>query len=540
MYYLQQRAVRAAAGQRVIDQVTMLRGQALVQPEEIRAWEVALAAVEQADPGDPSTSAQLLALRTEIHAGLDAAQRDRCCSIAWSRSAVPRPTTRVARLIDRDYADAFRHAGIDFTTLMPAEAGALIRTRSPSAAPALAAALDDWASVRRGKRSDVVGSARLGEAARVADPDPWRVELRTVLDRPDQAARLDGLRALARTAKFEELGAISLHLLGAGLNDAGDGALAESVLRTAQRRHPRDVWVNHTLGAILERLSRHDEAIRFYTAARAIRPETGFNLAHLERRGDFDEAHAVFLDLKALRPSTRNLNFLSGFLRDKKGLYQDAEAMSRAAEAAGREAIRLRPDDAVAHHDLANALNGEESLAEFRTAIRLKPDSAPMRFNLGLPSSSWADTRRPRPSCRGAIRAKPDFAEAYGLLGGILLAQGKLDDAIAEYRASIRLKPGLAERTEASDWPCRVRESSTRPSPNSPDDPPPAQLRRGPLRPRRPAQAGGRLCRCPGHVPERARTRLAQGGLAEGVGRMGRRGRARTGPVNSLPGHDPG
>ncbi len=59
-YYLQQRQARAAAGQRVIDQVTTLRGQALAQPEEIPRWEVALAAVEQADPaGDPSTKAQL-------------------------------------------------------------------------------------------------------------------------------------------------------------------------------------------------------------------------------------------------------------------------------------------------------------------------------------------------------------------------------------------------------------------------------------------------------------------------------------------------
>ena len=447
MYYLQQRAVRAAAGQRVIDQVTTLRGQALAQPEEIPRWEVALATVEQADPaGDPSTRAQLLALHTEIQAGLDAARRDKALLDRLVEIRSSEADDQGGSLIDRDYADAFRQAGIDFNTLMPAEAGALIRTRAPSAAPALAAALDDWASVRRGKRSDVVGSARVSEAARVADPDPWRVELRTVLDRPDQAARLDGLRALARTAKFEELGAISLHLLGAGLNNAGDGALAETVLRTAQRRHPRDVWVNHTLGSVLERLSRNDEAIRFYTAARAIRPETGFNLAlNLERRGDYDEAYAVFLDLKALRPNTRNLNFLSGFLKDKKGLTRDAEDTLKTAVAAGREAVRLRPDDYVAHHDLANALSGEESVAEFHTAIRLKPDSAAMRYNLGLRLTQLGRHAEAETELRGAIRVMPDYAEAYGLLGDILLNQGKLDEAFAEYRTSIRLKPGFAE-----------------------------------------------------------------------------------------------
>jgi serine/threonine-protein kinase len=447
MYYLQQRAARAAAGQRVIDRVTLLRGQALAQPDEIPRWEVALAAVEQADPaGDPNSAAQLLALRTEIQTGLDAAQRDRALLDRLVGIRSSEADDQGGSLIDRHYADAFRQAGIDLANLTPTEAGARIRARSPAAVSALAAALDDWAAVRRGKRSDAAGAARLSEAARVADPDPWRVELRNVLDRPDKAARLEGLRALARTAKFQELGAISLHLLGAGLNDAGDAALAESVLRTAQRRHPRDVWVNHTLGAVLERLSRHDEAIRFYTAARAIRPETGFNLAlNLERRGDYDEAYDVFLDLKALRPNTRNLTFLSGFLRDKKGQSRDAESMERDAVAAGREAIRLRPDDAVAHHDLANAVNGEESVAEFRTAIRLKPDSAPMRFNLGLRLLQLGRYVEAETALRGAIQVKPEYAEAHGLLGDILLNQGKLDEAIAEYRASIRLNPGLAE-----------------------------------------------------------------------------------------------
>lgn len=445
-YYLQQRQARAAAGQRIIDRVTILRGQALAQPEDLTRWEVALAAVEHADPvGDPSIAAQLATLRGGIQAGHDAARRDRMLLDRLVEIRSAESDDQSGADIDRDYGDAFRRAGIDLAAMAPAEAGAQIRTRS-AAAQDLAAALDDWAAVRRSKRSDFAGAARLSEAARVADPDPWRVDLRTVLDRPDKMARLDGLRALAGTAKFEELGVISLHLLGAGLAEAGDVVRAESVLRTAQRLYPRDVWVNHALGAVLERLSRHDEAIRFYTAARAIRPETGFNLAlNLERRGDYDEAYAVFLDLKARRPNNRNLNFLSGFLRDKKGQDRDAEEMQKAAEAAGREAVRLRPDDAVAHHDLANTLNGEESVAEFRTAIRLKPDSAPMRFNLALRLEQLGRHAEAEDAIRHAIRVKPDYAEAHGLLGDILLSQGKLDEAITEYRTSIRLMPGLAE-----------------------------------------------------------------------------------------------
>src|SRR5207244_1453434 len=165
--------------------------------------------------------------------------------------------------------------------------------------PALAGAMDDWAAIRRGKRADAAGAARLADAARVADPDPWRNKLRDALDQADKAARLAELKALAESAKSEDRGAISLHLLGTSLSAAGDHTLAESVLRRAHQRHPRDLWVNYALAGVLTKLSRLDESIRFYTAARAIRPESAHELAHvLEKRGEPDEAVAEFRDPK--------------------------------------------------------------------------------------------------------------------------------------------------------------------------------------------------------------------------------------------------
>jgi hypothetical protein len=97
-YYLQQQQARAAAGQRVIDQVATLQKQAVAHPQDNQRWEVAQAAVEQADPAsNPNTRAQLLALQKEIRAGLDAARRDKTLLDRVARSARPRPTTRMAR-----------------------------------------------------------------------------------------------------------------------------------------------------------------------------------------------------------------------------------------------------------------------------------------------------------------------------------------------------------------------------------------------------------------------------------------------------------
>ena len=84
-YYLQQRAERArqrieqaAAIDRVVGQADTLREQASANPEDLPRWQVALAAVKQAEAaGDEAAAPRLLALRTEIQAGLDAAQRDK-------------------------------------------------------------------------------------------------------------------------------------------------------------------------------------------------------------------------------------------------------------------------------------------------------------------------------------------------------------------------------------------------------------------------------------------------------------------------------
>jgi len=265
-------------------------------PEDVSRWQVALAAVEQAEVGDDAAARdRLLTLRTEIQTGLDAAQRDRALLDRLVEIRSAKADDRDGSATDAAYATAFRETGIDLVRLAPAEAAAKIKARSPSMVLGLTAALDDWAAIRRGSRKDAVGAALLSRAAQVADPDPWRNELRTALDNADEAARLKALQALAKTARFDELGPISLHLLGTGLHDAGDNKLAESVLRRAQGRYPQDVWINYALGNVMGALNRLDEAIRFYTAARAIRPETANVLAHaLAERGDFDEATRCF------------------------------------------------------------------------------------------------------------------------------------------------------------------------------------------------------------------------------------------------------
>jgi superkiller protein 3 len=310
-------------------------------------------------------------------------------------------------------------------------------------------ALDDWASIRRSKRKDAAGAASLSQAARVADPDPWRTDLRNALDQADKAAQRTVLQALAKEAKYDELGPISLHMLGAGLDNAGDRPLGESVLRKAQQRHPQDVWINYELGKLLEGLSRRDEAIRFYTAARAIRPETAHELAHaLEKKGESDESVAVFRDLDRLRPkNSRHLGCLGRELK-ARGRSQEAATVLEAAVATAREAIRASPDNAYAHSSLAFSLEAQgklvSAIAEYRNVLRLIPDSAATHDNLGVTLELQGKLAEAIAEYRTAIRLQPDFALAHINLGLTLDQQGKREEAIAEFQTAIRLQPDFA------------------------------------------------------------------------------------------------
>ena len=279
---------------------------------------------------------------------------------------------------DASYESAFREARLDVTNA-PDQAGALIAAKPIAVAQALAAALDDWASVRRDFRHDRPGAGRLVQVARAADADPMAQPPAKRTRDARQTNATARLEALANEAMTEELAPVSLDLLGSALFDALNFQAAERVLHAAQRRYPGDVWLNYNLARCLEKLGRRREAIRYYMAA-LIGPETAHELAEaLERTGELDESIAIFRDLERLRPKNgRNLVCLARAL-DMHGQTKEAAAVLEPTVAMLKERIRVNPDDAAIHFQLAFALEQqgklEEALEEFRNNLRLKPDS---------------------------------------------------------------------------------------------------------------------------------------------------------------------
>src|SRR5262249_21069894 len=129
--------------------------------------------------------------------------------------------------------------------------------------------------------------------------------------------------------------------------------------------------------------------IRYFMAARALRPETAKNLAgYLQAAGETNEAILVLQDLVQLRPKNLHSPVVLGGMLLMRGRAQEARTVLDAAVAALREAIRLRPDDATAHAYLGLALRHQrkldEAAAALRKAVELAPDYAWAHERLGL------------------------------------------------------------------------------------------------------------------------------------------------------------
>ncbi len=283
--------------------------------------------------------------------------------------------------LDSEYAQAFRDYGIDVEALEPAKAGELIRDRPIRLQ--LALALDAWAEARRYTLSAPLHAhpqakswEQLLAAASAADPDPWRVRLRAVLQKRNREALVE----VAAAGAIDDIPAVTLGLLGRALKDCGAIEQAETLLRRAQMRYPTSFWLNYDLAKTLgnEQPPRRDEALRFFSVARALRPDSRAVYAMLcytlAQMGAWEEANAICQEAARVKADSAALHHNYGFALARKG-------RERQAIAEYREAIALQPDYAAAHFSLAAALENTGRLDE---ALKVREETlALMKARVG-------------------------------------------------------------------------------------------------------------------------------------------------------------
>jgi serine/threonine protein kinase/Flp pilus assembly protein TadD len=291
---------------------------------------------------------------------------------------------------DSGNARAFREYGIDIDALDRDEASQRIRARSICFE--LAVFLDSWSHVRR--RLANAGSKQSGkdwrellEIARAADPDSWRDRFRKAVLNNDRKALIE----LASSAPISALPVETVDRLGDALLGIDTGEAA-AFLRKGQRLYPQDYWINVNLANCLHELgSQHlDDAIRYYTAAVALRPEAALSHANLGgalvAQGKLDEGVACYRKAIELCPKKSWLYTRLGSALEMQGKVDEAAATRREAVrlradeeiAASKEAVRLNPDDPLAHYNLGLVLGKQgkldEAVAAYREALRRKPD----------------------------------------------------------------------------------------------------------------------------------------------------------------------
>jgi tetratricopeptide (TPR) repeat protein len=230
---------------------------------------------------------------------------------------------------------------------------------------------------------------------------------------------LGALKRLAEEARGQALPAVSLELLATALMGRGAWAEAAALLRDGRGRHPADFWIHFMLGYNL------------YDPRQVRRPDPA----------TLEEALGCFWAAVALRPDSAMAHGNLGNALSDKGRLDEAIA-------AYQKAVEIDPKLAGAHNNLGVALKAkgrlDEAIAAYQKAITIEPKYAQAHSNLGIALKAKGRLDEAIAAHRQAITIEPKYAKAHTNLGNALRDKGRLDEAIAAHRQAILIDPKYA------------------------------------------------------------------------------------------------
>jgi serine/threonine protein kinase/tetratricopeptide (TPR) repeat protein len=298
-----------------------------------------------------------------------------------------------------------KYFGLEFAKAGKDQVIPLIEKRPQPIQEILINALSECRRVAPGAERPAI--AWLTSVIDAAETDPWQERARSAIAARDWI----GLERMLTGEQAADRSAARLLRLVA-LVPAKESEARINLLRRIHIAHQDDFWATYALGHGIHERFEWVEALRYLTAA------------------------------AALRPRSAGVQFQLGIALRDNGRYDEAIARHR-------EALRLNPKNAMCRRELALVQkmkgNLDEAITEYREAIRLNPASFNAHSNLSSVFEQQGRLVEAEAEVREAIRLKPAWASHLGQLGSVLLRQGRHAEAETELREALKLHPALAE-----------------------------------------------------------------------------------------------
>ena len=229
-----------------------------------------------------------------------------------------------------------------------------------------------------------------------------------------------------------------------------DFASAETLLKKALDRDPKNYQAWFDLGFVFNRLGRSEDSIHAYRQSVAAKPdvfESNLNLGLMLARSNNPEGERFLRSATTLRPTDHT-----------------EEGQARAWLALGHLLENSKPEDAFAAYQKAATLTPKDpephlsagllrerqkdfpgAEAEYQQVLVLDPRSTEAVIgltNLYMKSDRISEAE---PLLHRLAAERPDDAGIHLQLGRVLAAQGKKDDAIPEIQTALKLSPNDSE-----------------------------------------------------------------------------------------------
>jgi tetratricopeptide (TPR) repeat protein len=264
----------------------------------------------------------------------------------------------------------------------------------------------------------------------------------------------DAIPLLQKAAAADAENAEILTNLGMALCQGQQSKAAVPILQHAVRLAPENATSLQNLAVAYIQLSQFDDAIMQLRAALKLAPDAPqlhYNLGFALKSQD--DAAAAIPELETaekLNPSAPEPPYLLGVLYMQAGRYADAERELHAS-------LQLRPDNGDGWATMGSVYSKLDELPEAASALREAIRQSPMQADPHLTLAAVlakqnlpGEATEERKKAAELMRAHMNFqrAEVSTNSANSLLASGKVDEAIADYREALSFDADYLEAHE--------------------------------------------------------------------------------------------